>query len=829
VASPGTKTLRRCAGIAAFAACALVWAPAPALGAIAPPGAGVLSPRLAELAKPALRSAPPAVQAKALSVAVHGPGSLLRDGNRVLVEARFDHDAAASVDALRAAGAAVVNVSRRYRTVTVAAKPDELTRLDGVPRLAAAREVLRPITASTCPSGEVVSEGLLQLRAGEGEGEARQVFGVDGGGVTVGILSDSFDRAAESVENGPLATHAAEDVEAGELPGSANTCPGQSTPVDVLDDSEAEGKDEGRAMSQIVHDLAPGADLAFATAFTGETAFAENIEALAKPIGEGGAGARVIADDVTYFEEPFFQEGPVGVAASKVTEDGVSYFSSAGNDNLIDGSGRDIASWEAPHFRDSGSCPAAIVTLSEEIEELEEEFFEEEEIVAESDGLHPEHCMDFNPGNGVGETDDTFGIAVAEGETLIADLQWAEPWEEVDADLDAFLIGPEGEVVAGSVADNVGEGRPFELVGWENATGAAAQVQLVINRYSGANPRLKFGLLQNGGGVSGTEYPESTGGDVVGPTIFGHNGGEDVTTVGAIRFNTTTAPERYSSRGPVAHYFGPVTGSSAPAAPLGTPEILSKPDVTATDCGVTTFFAFEVGGSWRFCGTSAAAPHAAAVAALMLDKVPGADPEEVRSGLTGSAKPVGSYGPCAVGAGLVDAVDAVGLLFSGASGTPPTVCQPPESAPSAEEEAGPSEEEVRPSAIPVAPVVTSVDPNLSPGLQPPRPPHAFLRRHPAKLIRARRRWTKAVFRFEAENPQAILLCQVDGGPFHPCPARFVRRFSVGWHAVRVKARDAAGNLGPAAVFRFRVKRVGHRRAKHRHVARRGHLHPRHRL
>ena len=39
--------------------------------------------------------------------------------------------------------------------------------------------------------------------------------------------------------------------------------------------------------------------------------FAENIEALA------AAGADVIADDVFYFEEPFFQDGPIGVAASE--------------------------------------------------------------------------------------------------------------------------------------------------------------------------------------------------------------------------------------------------------------------------------------------------------------------------------------------------------------------------------------------------------------------------------------------------------------------------------------------------------------------------------
>jgi hypothetical protein len=147
---------------AAIAVLALICAPipGPALAAAGRPGDGDLSPRLAELATPAIRSASPAEQAKALSLLSEGPGSLVREGNRVLVEVRFDHGAAAGVEDLRAAGAEVVNVSPRYQTVTVAAKPDELRQLSGVPRVVGAREVLRPISAaSTCPSGASYRRG----------------------------------------------------------------------------------------------------------------------------------------------------------------------------------------------------------------------------------------------------------------------------------------------------------------------------------------------------------------------------------------------------------------------------------------------------------------------------------------------------------------------------------------------------------------------------------------------------------------------------------------------------------------------------------------------
>ena len=116
--------------------------------------------------------------------------------------------------------------------------------------------------------------------------------------------------------------------------------------IDVISDPSAavdpHPTDEGRGMAQIVHDLAPGASLAFATAYPNEVTFAANIAALAN------AGAKVIVDDVSYFDEPFFQEGPVGVAVSEATAKGVTYFSAAGNNNLVDSGGHNISSWEAP-------------------------------------------------------------------------------------------------------------------------------------------------------------------------------------------------------------------------------------------------------------------------------------------------------------------------------------------------------------------------------------------------------------------------------------------------------------------------------------------------
>lgn len=791
VTTRAQRPVRRGRAALLGAAAALLAAAPSAHAAPAPPGSDGLSARLARLASPSLRSASRARQSRALGLPRSGAGSLLRHRGRVVVEARFEEGAAAAVPALEAAGAGVIDVSRRYQTVTAAIAPADLRRLAAVRRVASVSEVLRPLAFAEgeeeCPSGKVVSEGLEQLRVDD----ARELFPtIDGSGVEVGILSDSFDQATEGADGSkPVAAREKDDVDSGDLPGLGNPC-GDTTKVDVLEEfkpgpGEEGGLDEGRGMGQIVHDLAPGADLSFASAFNGPEAFAENIGKLVE------AGADVIADDVVYLEEPFFQVGPIGVAAREATEKGAVYLSAGGNDNLIDGRGRDVASWEAPRFRDSGSCPPAVVSFSRAVQELERE---EEEKTGEPRpglGLNASHCMDFDP-SGAG-VDTTFGINVEAEEVLIVDLQWAEPWNGVGTDLDALLLGPGGQLIeqeeAFGAADNIGQGRPLEILAWENNTGRDTTVQLVVNRYSGGDPRLKFILLQNGGGVSGTEYPESRGGDIVGPAIFGHSGDPATIGVGAVPFNDSAEPEPYSSRGPVTHYFGPVSGTT-PAAPLPSPRVISKPDLAATDCGATTFFAFLDLETWRFCGTSAAAPHAAAVAALALDAAEeGATPGQIRAAEVNGAVPVGAFGPCAVGGGLVDAVATIEGI-QGEPGPQPAPCVPPESPPIPE---------------PSPPVTSSVVPS-------PRVPGTRFRRHPRKLLRTKRRTAKAVFVFSSDEEEAGFECRVDRDRFRTCPRRFVGRFRAGGHVLRVRAVVAATGARDAspAAFRFRVKRVRRR-------------------
>jgi hypothetical protein len=741
-------------------------APATASGAaLGPRGGEPLSPPLEELAEPAVAAKSLVAQARHLGLPPDGPGSLVRDGGRVLVSARLPRGAVAAFGELREAGARIVSASARTQTATLSVPPSRLEDVAAVPGVRAVWQVREPIVFTPegqCEGGAVISEGLAQLRVDD----ARAAFELRGKGQTIGVLSDSFDTATDA------ATDTQDDVLSGDLPGPAGTCSDQQLPVDVLAEGPVDGSDEGRAMLQILHDLAPHANLAFATAFESEESFAQNIEQLARPTSEDGAGAGVIVDDVIWFEEPFFQDGPVAVAVENVVAEGVTYLSAAGNDNIFDSSGNEIASWEAPAFRDSGGCPAAVAVAPD---------------------LNGTHCMDFDPGPG---TDRTFGITVEAGEILSLDLQWAEPWFGVATDLDAFLLSDGGQLLGEFTSDNVAIQRPVEIVQWENDSGAAETVRLVINRFSGGSPRLKFVLLQNGGGVDATEYPESSGGDVVGPTIFGHAASEGAIAVAAVPYSNSARIETYSSRGPVTHLFGPVDGTS-PAPPLGVPKEIPKPDLAATDCGATTFFAFLSAGTWRFCGTSAAAPPAAAGAALVRQAKPTLPEQQVRDTLTETAVPVGPFPPEAAGAGLVDAFAAIASLPGPIEvGDGPSGQVPPLEAVLGDAEAG---------VAPVpAPAVDPTDP-----VPAPVPPETTILRRPPSLVGIRARSARLVIRFGSDQPNAAFLCRVDRRPYRSCPARLVRRYPLGRHVLKVRAQSPTGVLDPTpAVARFRVKRAG---------------------
>jgi Subtilase family len=769
-------------------------------GAAAAAGAeGSLTPELEQLSTPALAEASPEAQAEAIGLPVEGPGSLSREGERVVVEAHFEGGALQRLEALEEAGAKILLASRQYQTVALSVEPAELGAVAEVPGIAVVAASREPVfyavegaaenaavnSNGRCEGGSVISRGVTQLNV---EG-AREAFGARGAEETIGVLSDSFDTATESeaVEGAPVATHAHEDEISNDLPGRVGTCSGQQVPVNVLEDGPSNSTDEGRAMLQVIHDVAPHAELAFATAYSTELQFARNIERLAEPVSRGGAGADVIVDDVSYFGEPFFQDGPVAEAIRKVTAKGVAYLTAAGNNNLFEtGTKREIGSWERSLFLDT-NCPTGFVSIVHE---------------------GASSCLNFSPTG----TDPTFGITVAPKSTLVVDLQWAEPWYGVESDLNAFLLNEAGQVIYNHPVNNISQGgegeggesfpAPTEIVSYENkSTTKAVKVQLVVDRCIhncnpaasvSAKPRVKLELLENGAGVSAIEYPQSNpgAGIVVGPTIYGHAGSTEAITLGAVLDTETRGepkgPEPYSSRGPVTHYFEPVDGIT-PAKPIA-PEVIEKPDLTATDCGSTTFFAQFTEAAYHFCGTSEAAPHAAAVAALMQQIRPLVSPEEIREAMEESATPFTVItSPPAVGAGLLEAEGALAALEGRAVVDPPSVVVP---ALEGEEESGPEEKE-----IPITPNPPTPTPTPAPA------PVVSVTKGPASVDNE----SRPTFEFSASQ-QVNFTCQIDGVAPQSCSSPYVAPSALvdGQHGFAVVGTDAEGRSGASNTYYFTV-------------------------
>jgi len=180
--------------------------------------------------------------------------------------------------------------------------------------------------------GAVTAEGDETHRAFD----ARGAFGVTGAGLKIGVLSDSANNTGA----------AAAAQASGDLP---PTCPGPGGPclTIVQDFSSPTAADEGTAMMEIIHDMAPGASLFFATADVSEASFAQNILDL-----RNVSGCDIIVDDVFYFDEPVFQDGIVAQAVNTVTAAGVLYFSSAGNEGNVDSG---TAGYFEGDFNDTGS------------------------------------------------------------------------------------------------------------------------------------------------------------------------------------------------------------------------------------------------------------------------------------------------------------------------------------------------------------------------------------------------------------------------------------------------------------------------------------------
>mgnify|MGYP002762372760 FL=1 len=424
--------------------------------------------------------------------------------------------------------------------------------------------------------------------------DAREDFGVDGGGEKVCALSDSYDQAAAA------ATSAADDVASGDLPGAANPV-GNTDPVDVVQDNDSEGTDEGRAMLQLIHDIAPGARLGFHTATVGGLAgFASGIQDLAD------AGCTVIVDDIRYNTEPFYQDGPVSNTVDDVVAQGIPYFSSAGNDGQN--------TYEAP-FRNSG----------------------EPGVVSETYVAH-----DFDPGGAV-DTRQALSIA-PDGTFQIFSFQWTDPSAQVegssgpDTDIDIALVDQDGNIVAESIGSNASV--PVESLEYTNDGNSEVTLNLVVEKAPADPAPDEIKYVYSGSGFTIEEY------DTGGPTIYGHPMAEGAMAVAAAPFFNTARYNPGIDSSAILEYFSSKGGLQIRfdqnGNELSSPRPREKPDVTGTDFVDNTFFGTDIGlrdpdDFPNFSGTSAAAPNVAAIGALMRQADPALTPVQIYDRLESTA------------------------------------------------------------------------------------------------------------------------------------------------------------------------------------------------
>lgn len=273
-----------------------------------------------------------------------------------------------------------------------------------------------------------------------------QGTGVDGTGITIGALSDSYDAATTALDGSPLLVHAAQDVATGDLPGTGN--PRNPQPVVVVDDPPVSdtNTDEGRGMLQVAHDVAPGATLCFATALDGQLGFAANIRRLADPTGP--CKADVVVDDIGYLDEPFFSDSALSDAIDDVAADGVHYFTAAGNDGVEQ-------AWNSP----VRLLPARTAVRGTNIR-----------LGDVDPALYSGGLQDMDPGSG---TDIAQTLTLGDGGGLL-NLQWDDPVDLDGATLGSPLFSQTGEVTVATPSptytftatpDQVGEPLLFRVDG----------------------------------------------------------------------------------------------------------------------------------------------------------------------------------------------------------------------------------------------------------------------------------------------------------------------------------------------------------------------------
>ncbi|QYG93327.1 tandem-95 repeat protein [Iamia sp. SCSIO 61187] len=533
-------------------------------------------------------------------VAVEG-APRLRSAAEVDGDGRTEVDIAGTVepallDRIEDVGGEVVAAVPGFDAVRALVPVDEVTGLAALPSVdsiaaAGGFELNRDVAPTAGATTSSVGLGSNEADVTMGAAQVRDTYGLDGTGVKVCVLSDGVDSLAARQGSGDLPA------------------------VDVLAGQAGDG-DEGTAMLELVHDIAPGAELGFATALPSQAQFAQNI------LGLRASGCDVIVDDITYFAEAVFQDGIVAQAVSTVRAAGALFFTSASNSgNLADGTS---GTWQGD-FQDVGPASGLLATAG---------------------SVH-------GWGTGVGHN-------TVLARASVAMLKWADPLGGATNDYDLYVVNAAGTaIVDASTNTQDGNDDPVEIVG-EVFEGE----RLIVTKYSGES---RFLAVHTSRGRLAFATAGAT---------FGHNASVDAISTaatpaaGAFTAGAPTGPfpgthsagdlsETFTSDGPVRQFFAPDGTPLTPGVFTSLGGVVHQGvDLTAADGTTTT-----TPGFIPFFGTSAAAPNAAAVAALALGGDPTLTPDAIEAALAASAIDIEVPGPdVTTGAGIVTAPPLIALL-----------------------------------------------------------------------------------------------------------------------------------------------------------------------
>lgn len=486
-------------------------------------------------------------------------------------------------------------------------------------------------------TGSVDTEGdaILQAEA------ARNQFGVDGTGIRVGVISDGIGGifATGCTSCGPTSATPS-PINSGDLPSATGTRNSSGTLTSVsggitaqsfpssapnLEPSASDTASglaaEGTAMLEIVHDLAPGAQLYFSNAGDGTSlSFEQSVNYLA-------ANTDVVVDDIGFFIPPF--DGTSAVSTNTATALNTDANPIRGYFTAVDNFAQDHYEGQ---YADSGRDGTS--------------------ITGQAGDLHS-----FQAVSGVTVDNQSFGPSIADPATVLPSktitvfLTWNDPANASSNDYDLFLVPLScsgfsttnglplppctisGAPLASSMNPQTGTQPPVEGLSYTNPSASSPiAVGIAIQNANNAAASRTFDMFI-GGALSDGANPDHNFNTLSGSVpAEGDAGGSPVSvvSVGAIdqtqcsgSGNCTGSVEPYSSQGPTE------------ATPQAAARM--KPDVTATDdVAVTGAGGFGMNGTngtatggcaigetpCFFAGTSAAAPHAAAVAALTLQAAP---------------------------------------------------------------------------------------------------------------------------------------------------------------------------------------------------------------